>query len=63
MEFAEAVEEFKMTTKENIGNLTCVLADMGLLDANLNINKNFYRNEMWQQVSSVKSLRPYVKSP
>ena len=39
-----------MISPFQIGNLTCVLADLGALDANLNVDRDFYANRMWTQV-------------
>lgn len=49
-EFKYQLAEFKMEKKDNIGNLTCVLADMGVLDGNLDINMRFYTHDAWNNV-------------
>jgi hypothetical protein len=41
---------YESDLKANIGNLTCALANLRLLDANLNINIKHYRTEMWSMV-------------
>jgi len=45
------VESYKDLKRDKIGNLTCVLADLGALDDNLQVNMNFYKRDIWENVS------------
>ena len=44
------MDNFREDTEHNIGNLTCVLSKMRLLDAKLNVNIDFMTVGMWEEV-------------
>ena len=51
-EFMENVVEFKEGMESKVGNLTCILTQLNSLDSNMNINKDFFLNSMWEEYSS-----------
>lgn len=58
-EFAEALADFKVDMKDNIGNVTCVLARLGALDKNLNVDLDHFTRGAWEEVRNVD---PVLKS-
>lgn len=48
--FSMGVHDYTEHMKDNIGNLTCVLAKLGALDKNLDINMGFYLQDLWQHI-------------
>jgi len=52
-EFADSVVTFKMSMKDNVGNLTCILAKMGALDGDLNIRLEHFTQDVWQMMPGV----------
>ena len=50
------MQDFKLDAKDNIGNVTCVLAKLKALDANLDINLEFYSNGLWNTVRKSTTL-------
>ncbi len=49
--FAEDIAEAKAMKKEALTNLTCVLADQGVLDANLQVNLRHFTHDMWKSLA------------
>jgi len=46
-DFAENIAEAKHMMHAKVGNLTCVLSKLDVLDANLNINLKHFTQDMW----------------
>ena len=49
-EFALDLDDYRQDTEHNIGNLTCVLSKLKMLDAKLNVNIDFLTSGMWDEV-------------
>merc|ERR1711988_805326 len=50
-EFLMDFEDFKGDVASKMGNLTCVLQKMDLLDSNLQINMKYYTGEGWNKTT------------
>ena len=46
--FVGEVSSFKSDMRGNFGNLTCVLAKIGQLDADLDIKLSYFTDKMWE---------------
>jgi len=55
-EFLENFQDFKDSVSSKIANLTCVLTKLGKLDSNLQINMDFFNNQMWEQLNLKETL-------
>ena len=49
-EFFAQAQEFKASMQTKVGNLTCVLTQMGMLDASGNVRLKHFTEELWTQV-------------
>ena len=56
MEFIENYAEFKQDMGSRIGNLTCVLTKLDMLDSALQVNLDFFLTDVWKQLDLSKSL-------
>merc|ERR1711990_270483 len=54
--FLEDYDEFKTDIGSMIGNLTCVLTKMDMLDSSLQVNLKAYTTDIWQQMNLKKTL-------
>ena len=48
--FPDELRDFEAEAAHNLGNLTCVLAKLRMLDASLQINVDYFLHEMWALV-------------
>ena len=49
-EFFAHAQKVKAGMQTKVGNLTCVLTKMGLLDASANVNLKHFTEDMWTQI-------------
>merc|ERR1711990_816507 len=54
--FLEDYDEFKTDIGSMIGNLTCVLTKMDMLDSALQVNLKLWTTDIWQQLNLKKTL-------
>merc|ERR1712233_4248 len=54
--FLEDYDEFKTDIGSMIGNLTCVLTKMDMLDSSLQVNLKLWTTDIWQQLNLKKTL-------
>jgi hypothetical protein len=54
--FLEDYDEFKTDIGSMIGNLTCVLTKMDMLDSSLQVNLKLWTTDIWQQMNLKKTL-------
>merc|ERR1712203_1211207 len=54
--FLEDYDGFKTDIGSMIGNLTCVLTKMDMLDSSLQVNLKAYTTDIWQQMNLKKTL-------
>merc|ERR1711970_894013 len=54
--FLEDYDEFKEDIGSMIGNLTCVLTKMNMLDSALQVNLKLWTTDIWQQINLKKTL-------
>merc|ERR1712066_1044294 len=54
--FLEDYDEFKTDIGSMIGNLTCVLSKMDMLDSALQVNLKLWTTDIWQQLNLKKTL-------
>jgi len=54
--FIEDFNEFKEDIGSMIGNLTCVLTKMDMLDSSLQVNLKLWTTDIWQQLNLKKTL-------
>merc|ERR1712158_97853 len=54
--FLEDYDEFKTDIGSMIGNLTCVLTKLDMLDSSLQVNLKAYTTDIWQQMNLRKTL-------
>merc|ERR1712212_1060042 len=54
--FLEDYDEFKTDIGSMIGNLTCVLTKMNMLDSALQVNLKLWTTDIWQQLNLKKTL-------
>jgi len=54
--FLEDYDEFKTDIGSMIGNLTCVLTKMDMLDSALQVNLKLWTTDIWQQMNLKKTL-------
>jgi len=47
---------FKKDVASSVGNLTCVLTKMGMLDSSLQVNLQLYTSEMWENMDLSETL-------
>merc|ERR1711892_1515948 len=47
-EFQMNLAHWKINLASSIGNMTCVLSKLNMLDENLQINMDLYTNDMWE---------------
>merc|ERR1712083_44548 len=55
-QFLEDYDEFKEDIGSMIGNLTCVLTMMNMLDSALQVNLKLFTTDIWQQINLKKTL-------
>jgi len=55
-EFLEDLASWKGDLASKIGNLTCVLTKLDVLDSNMQINMNLYTSKMWEQMDLSETL-------
>merc|ERR1711975_186543 len=55
-EFLMDFEDFKGDVASMMGNLTCVLQKMELLDSNLQINMKYYTGEGWNKIDLAQTM-------
>merc|ERR1712154_314529 len=55
-EFLEDFADWKGDLASKIGNLTCVLTKMNMLDSNLQVNMDLYTNTVWEQMDLTETL-------
>ena len=55
-QFLEDYDEFKEDIGSMIGNLTCVLTKMDMLDSALQVNLKLWTTDIWQQLNLKKTL-------
>merc|ERR1712154_173434 len=55
-EFLEDFADWKGDLASKIGNLTCVLTKMNMLDSNLQVNMDLYTNTAWEQMDLTETL-------
>ena len=55
-QFLEDYDEFKTDIGSMIGNLTCVLTKLDMLDSSLQVNLKAYTTDIWQQMNLRKTL-------
>jgi len=55
-QFLEDFDEFKEDIGSMIGNLTCVLTKLDMLDSSLQVNLKAYTTDIWQQLNLKKTL-------
>jgi len=55
-EFKMNLAHWKLDLASSIGNLTCVLSKLGMLDDNLQINMDMYMTGMWQEMDTKGTL-------
>ena len=51
LDFIDKVQKFKDMKKDMVSNLTCILANLGTLDRNLDINIRFYTHDAWNMMA------------
>merc|ERR1712233_149978 len=56
--FLEDYDEFKTDVGSMIGNLTCVLTKMDMLDSALQVNLKAFTTDIWKQMNLKKTLAP-----
>jgi len=49
-EFLAGLSQHKESTATKLGNLTCVLAELGKLDSRMQINMDYFTNNMWTNI-------------
>jgi len=54
--FLEDYDDFKEDIGSMIGNLTCVLTKMNMLDSSLQVNLKLWTTDIWQQLDLKKTL-------
>merc|ERR1712183_1212581 len=54
--FIEDFNDFKEDIGTMIGNLTCVLTKMDMLDSSLQVNLKLWTTDIWQQINLKKTL-------
>jgi len=54
--FLEDYDQFKEDIGSMIGNLTCVLTKMNMLDSSLQVNLKLWTTDIWQQLDLKKTL-------
>merc|ERR1711878_204460 len=54
--FLEDYDDFKEDIGSMIGNLTCVLTKMNMLDSALQVNLKLWTTDIWQQINLKKTL-------
>jgi len=55
-QFLEDFDEFKEDIGSMIGNLTCVLTKLDMLDSSLQVNLKLWTTDIWQQMNLRKTL-------
>jgi len=55
-QFLEDYDEFKTDIGSMIGNLTCVLTKLDMLDSSLQVNLKLWTTDIWQQMNLRKTL-------
>merc|ERR1712042_328959 len=55
-EFKMNLANWKLDLASGIGNLTCVLSKLGMLDDNLQINMDVYMTQMWEEMDTKGTL-------
>jgi len=55
-EFLENFSDWKHDLSSKIGNLTCVLTKLNMLDSNLQVNMDLYTNTAWEQMDLSETL-------
>jgi len=55
-EFLEDFADWKGDLASKIGNLTCVLTKLNMLDSNLQVNMDLYTNTAWEQMDLSETL-------
>merc|ERR1711963_42014 len=55
-EFLMDFEDFKGDVASMMGNLTCVLTKMDMLDSNLQINMKYYTGEGWNKIDLAQTM-------
>jgi len=54
--FKEDFVDFKSGMRTKLGNVTCVLTKMGMLDSSLQVNLEFYTHGIWERTDLSKTL-------
>merc|ERR1712123_70969 len=55
-EFQMNLAHWKIDLASSIGNMTCVLSKLNMLDENLQINMDMYTNDMWENMDLSETL-------
>jgi len=61
-EFKGKVADFKQDAKDKIGNLTCVMSKMGMLDKNLGVNLQYFTVDFWNLMDPSEPPKPEWKT-